>query len=127
MNDISHEIFRKIINFSTNIPDISKLDKLLKYFLDQVCDILTCDAGTIFIVEKEDLYFKITKNVTLEQRLGKDEFHSQMESYHIPIDNYSMAGFCANSGGNVIINDVNNLEKNYQFKFNSTFDRKFNY
>jgi len=126
-NDISHEIFRKIINFSTNIPDISKLNKLLQYFLDQVCNIVVCDAGTIYISKDDNLHFKITKNVTLENKLGYNEFHNKIESFLIPINNNSMAGFCANSGENIIINDINLIDKEYPFHFNSSFDKKFNY
>ena len=129
------ESLRSEINLRTSeLTDLKKIGselsieydygKLLSTILSKSREITNCDAGSIFIIEKDKsgagiLIFKLVQNDSLA-------YHDFQESI-LPIDNKSIAGYVALTGKFLNLEDVYNIGDNEGFKFNIDFDKKYNY
>ncbi|MCS6884483.1 MAG: HD domain-containing phosphohydrolase [Acidobacteriota bacterium] len=97
--------------------------KLLNLIVEKAMELTSSDAASLYLVEKgEDgkdrLRFKYTKNYSIE--VGFQEFT-------IPISNASIAGFVAEVGIPLAIDDVYCLPAEAPYAFNKSFDEKTGY
>lgn len=107
-------------------------DKILDMIVQKAIENTLADGGSIYLLErvrqdslggarapyKRMLRFHKATNKTLKSRL----VNRLME-----IDNNSIAGYVAQSGNAVIIDDCYNLPEDTPFKFNIEFDRETGY
>ncbi|MEK7485598.1 MAG: HD domain-containing phosphohydrolase, partial [Planctomycetota bacterium] len=99
------------------------LDALLKLILNKAMDITASDAATLYLVEtniddENQLRFKLSFCRSLP--LNYKEFT-------IPINRQSIAGFAAQTGKILNLEDCYQLPANTEYSFNYSFDHEFGY
>lgn len=97
--------------------------KLLNIIVEKAMELTNSDAASLYVVEKDEqggsrLRFKYTKNFSI--KIGFQEFT-------MPISNTSIAGFVAEMGIPLIIDDVYNIPVEAPYTFNKSFDEKTGY
>jgi HD-GYP domain-containing protein (c-di-GMP phosphodiesterase class II) len=98
---------------------------LLEMILSQARRIATADAGSLYLVEKDEegrpisLRFKLSQNFTLPDL--------PLTEFTVPIDRTSVSGYAAVRGEPVVIADSYHLPDDVEFQQNRGFDEKFNY
>ncbi len=109
-----------IIQIGIAISAEKDLDRLLTLILEKSMDFSCSDAGSIYLVRKEELAFKIaiTRSLHLDQR-----FTDQV----MPITTASIAGYVALTGSPVLIEDCYDLPPGAPYTFNRTFDQSHGY
>ena len=63
---------RKILEVGVLLSSERNLNRLLEQILSSVMEIANCDAGTLYLLNKDKLYFTIMHNKTMEIYLGGD-------------------------------------------------------
>ncbi len=98
---------------------------LLTLILSQARRITTSDAGSLYLVERDEeghahaLRFKLSQNETLTS--------VPLSEFTIPIDNSSLAGYTAATREPLVIPDVYLLPEDVSYRLNRSFDEKFGY
>jgi HD-GYP domain-containing protein (c-di-GMP phosphodiesterase class II) len=97
---------------------------LLELILGQARRISCSDAGSVYLVEKDNgspsrLRFKLAQNFSLP--------NLPLSEFTVPIDHTSLAGYTAASGEALVIADVYLLPEDVEYKQNRSFDEKFGY
>jgi HD-GYP domain-containing protein (c-di-GMP phosphodiesterase class II) len=115
-----------ITQISLDINEVKDLDILLEKILTNVRKFFNADAGSIYLKEGNSLKFRYTQNDTLHKRLppGRKLIYN---TFSIPINNESIAGYVAEKHETVSIPDVYHLDDSVPYKFDSHFDRISNY
>jgi HD-GYP domain-containing protein (c-di-GMP phosphodiesterase class II) len=112
--------FAKIIALGIEITQVKDLDVLLERILKEARNLVSADAGTIYVKEDEKLKFSYTQNDTLQQRQpGKKLIYS---TFTLPINNQTIAGYVANNGEMLNLPDVYKLPSTLPFSFNRKYD-----
>jgi len=98
------------------------LDRLLDLILVQARQLLSAEAGSIYLVvgegEARELLFAHTQNARLSV-----PYHR----FRMPISKTSMAGFAAETGQSLSIVDVYRIPEDAPYRFNDSFDRQASY
>lgn len=108
--------------------DNYSLDKLLDQLLYYIRKHISCDAGTIYLREKNYLKFHIFQNDSLNNiNSNNDNEHENLRIYLEEEKNNNLIAIQAYTESKIIT--VNNLYENndYDFKGTKEFDLKFNY
>jgi HD-GYP domain-containing protein (c-di-GMP phosphodiesterase class II) len=115
-----------ITRVSLDMNEVHDLDILLEKLLTYVRRIFNADAGSIYIKEGDDLKFTHTQNETLQSRLdpGKKLIYN---TFSIPINNNSIAGYVAKNKETINISDVYQLNNTVPYAFDSGFDKISDY
>ena len=115
-----------ITQISLDINEVKDIDLLLERILTNVRKFSSADAGSIYLKQGDNLKFNHTQNDTLQERLpsGKKLIYN---TFSIPIDNMSIAGYVAQNCKTVNIPDVYQIDNNVPYTFDSHFDRLSNY
>ena len=101
------------------------LNTLLELILTQARRLTTSDAGSLYLVEKDDsgspvtLRFAMAQNHTLP--------FLPFSSRTVPIDHSSLAGYAASTGEPLVIGDVYLLPDDVSYRQNRSFDDKVGY
>ncbi len=87
---------------------------------------MRADAGSIYLIEGQQLKFSYTQNNTLQKQLpfGKKLIYSRLA---VQINNASVAGYVAKTGILINIPDVYNIENYQTYSFDGSFDRQTGY
>lgn len=99
------------------------LQTLLELILLKCRQITQADGGSLYLVEKENekercLRFKITQN---------DSVSFDFQEFTIPLSRKSIAGYVADTGKMLNLEDVKNIPADSEFTFNRSFDKKTGY
>jgi len=115
-----------LIQLSSELSRIKDLDILMEHILTEARRFVNADAGSIYIRDGDRLGFGYTQNDTLEQELtsGSKLIYS---TFTIPIDQESIAGYCAATGEILNITDVFHMDASLPYSFNRTFDERSGY
>jgi HD-GYP domain-containing protein (c-di-GMP phosphodiesterase class II) len=115
-----------ITQISLDISEIHDIDLLLEKILSNVRRFFNADAGSIYLRQGDKLKFSHTQNETLQSRLdpGKKLIYN---TFSIPIDNNSIAGYVAKNLDTVNIPDVYKMSNRVPYSFDSSFDEISNY
>lgn len=115
-----------ITQISLDLNETKDVDLLLERILTNVRKFYNADAGSIYLKNGQDLMFSYTQNDTLQKRLepGKKLIFN---TFCVPINNSSIAGFVANTLKTVNIPDVYGLNHSVPFTFDPHFDQISNY
>ncbi|WP_319558842.1 HD domain-containing phosphohydrolase [Marispirochaeta sp.] len=114
----------KIIERLHSVKDV---DILLENILHEARTFVNADAGTLYQLKDNQLYFAFIENETLFNRGESENDKYLYTTRSIPADTKSIAGFVAETGQSLLIDDVYSLPEEVSFQFNSEFDRKSNY
>ncbi|HUF50101.1 MAG TPA: HD domain-containing phosphohydrolase [Longimicrobiales bacterium] len=99
-------------------------DALLVQILDQAKRLTHSDAGSLYLVERDEagqkrLRFKLSQNDSL-QNLPFVEFT-------LPINEASIAGYVASTGKPLSLDDAYHIDAAASYSFNRSFDERFGY
>ena len=112
--------FGKIINLGIEITQVKDLDVLLERILKEARLLVNADAGSIYVKEEDKLKFSYSQNDTLQQRQpGRKLIYS---TFKMPINNQSIAGYVANTGDLLNLQDAYKLPSTLPFSFNRKYD-----
>ncbi|MDH5717601.1 MAG: GAF domain-containing protein [Spirochaetia bacterium] len=97
-------------------------DKLIQLILQKSRELVSADGGSIYLVERKKNNQKPT-----HLRFKKSALDLSSDEFLLPIDTKSIAGYVAQKGVHLNIDDVYNLPKDVEYSFNPVFDRQYNY
>jgi HlyD family secretion protein len=106
------------------LSDETDLQYLLELIVEETRNFTDADAGSLYIVEGDTLYFQVAQNETLRTREG---YEASFKPFSIPISTQSIAGYCAITGEILNIKDVYNIPEKVPYAFNPDFDLKNDY
>ena len=99
-------------------------DKLLSMILAKSRELTNCDAGSLYLLEKNEegkrvLSFKLSQNYSLSGVVFKE--------HTLPLTKTSMAGYVAITGKSVNLKDAYNIPDGADYTFYDKLDKKFSY
>lgn len=101
------------------------LHALLALILTQARRVTASDAGSIYLIEKDD------EGTACALRFAMSQNHSlpglPFSTFTVPIDPGSLAGYAAATGEPLVISDVYLLPDDGAYRQNRSFDEKFGY
>lgn len=118
-----------IVELENQLNDIQDLDVLLERILSETRHIVNADAGSIYVVSGENdstLSIKYSQNDTQLKELPPGEKLPYL-FFSFPINKESIAGYVAETGETLRIDDVYDLPPTVPFKFNKQTDLITNY
>jgi len=100
-------------------------DELLGYVLAKTRRFTMAEAGTIFVCEPllSDGNTRTLRCVSAQN----DKINLNTASFTIPIDDHSIAGYCANHAKLLKIDDLYKISSAKPYEFNPSFDKKDGY
>ncbi|MBW1800849.1 MAG: HD domain-containing protein [Deltaproteobacteria bacterium] len=115
-----------ITQISLDINEAKDIDLLLEKILSNVKKFFNADAGSIYLKKGDSLHFSHTQTDTLQKRLepGKKLIYN---TFSIPVNNHSIAGYVAENRKTLNIPDVYKIGRNVPYTFDSHFDKISNY
>lgn len=115
-----------IAQISLEINEVKDLDILLERILTHVRIFFNADAGSIYLKQGDELKFSYTQNDTLQKRLGPDR-KLIYNTFFVPINNQSIAGYVAKNRRIVNIPDAYKMSGLEPYTFDSNFDNISDY
>ena len=115
-----------LIRLGIELNELSDLDILMEHILTKARQVVNADAGSIYIREDEELHFTYTQNDTLQRSLppGNKLIYN---TFSIPIDEKSLAGYVATTGQALNIEDVYQIDPTQPFGFSKEYDKAAGY
>jgi HD-GYP domain-containing protein (c-di-GMP phosphodiesterase class II) len=115
-----------LLQIIESISHIKDLDSLLETILTQARRFLNADAGTIYLVSGEKLYFNYVQNDTLfKEAKARDKYINS--SMSMDINKRSLAGYVASTGESLLIDNVYDIKSEVSYRFNASVDTKTSY
>ncbi len=113
----------KLIEIGISLSSERNIDRLLDKILLQACAVTTADAGSVYIIRKNESGERLLHfSNTLSHSLNVD-----FKEFTIPIGPDSIAGYVALTGESLRLEDCYNIPDRYQFSINKSFDQNNNY
>jgi HD-GYP domain-containing protein (c-di-GMP phosphodiesterase class II) len=115
-----------IMRIAEDISHIRDLDSLLDRVLGEARSFTEADAGSIYLVQGDELTFDYVQNDSLSKR----DLNCNRYLYNndrMPISHCSIAGYVAITKAPLIIDDVYKLKSGVPYGFNRSFDEKSSY
>lgn len=101
------------------------IDGILDRILLDVRELASADAGSIYLVDGDQLKFSFVHNDSL---FTLDEGNKMVYAEHsVPMDSSSIVGYAATKGETVVIDDAYALPSGLPYGFNKDFDRATGY
>ena len=117
-----------LVDASLALSEVRDLEKLLELIAKTGVEMAHCEGCSIYGVEGESLRFLASTNAVLDQRVGKTKrMVENLRHFLVPLNNNSIAGFVAKSGGALNLADVYALNPSLPFHFNPDFDKRNGY
>ncbi len=116
----------ELLRIVENISHIKDLDSLLETILTEARHFLNADAGTLYLVSENRLYFNYVQNDTLfKEETAKDKYINS--SMSIEINKTSLAGYVASTGEPLLIDNVYDIKSSVTYRHNASVDTKTQY
>lgn len=101
------------------------LDQLLSLIVTKLRNMLSCDAGSLYLIERSTeagkpdmLFFKVAQN---------DSLGGDFKAFRMPINRHSISGYVAETGATLQIADVYEIGPDVEYQFNKAFDQNTGY
>lgn len=120
-----YDIIRDILTVIEELNTLKDVDAILDRVLGEARTMTNADAGSIFLVEGENLRFSYVHNDTLFR--GPDASKHLYTNFAVPINEKSIVGYAAKTGESVVIEDAYALTGNEPYSFNKNFDEDTGY
>ena len=108
------------------LNQVNDLDILMERILTEARRFVNADAGSIYIRHDDSLHFSYTQNDTLQKKLAAGE-KLIYSVFTISIDEESIAGYVASTGGPLNIPDVYEIDPVKPYHFSKKFDEVSKY
>ena len=126
MNTKEHDRLKDLILLSNEMSEVKDLDVLMERVLASAREFVNCDAGSIYIVQGDQLQFSYSQNDTFAGRLKPGE-KLIYTTFSMPITSKSIAGHVAISGEILNIEDAYDLPDSCTCRFDKSYDESANY
>jgi len=120
-----YDIIRDILTVIEELNTLKDVDAILDRVLGEARAMTNADAGSIFLVEGEQLRFSYVHNDTLFR--GADASKHLYTNFAVPINEKSIVGYAAMTGESLVIDDAYALTGNEPYSFNNNFDEETGY
>jgi HD-GYP domain-containing protein (c-di-GMP phosphodiesterase class II) len=121
-----YPVIHELLKINEELNHIYDIYSLLDKLLYETRLFLKADAGSIYLVEGNNLRFSYVQNDTLYE--NDSDFNKNIYAdITIPIGSESIAGYAALTGKPLNIPDVYNLPEEAPYTFNRSFDEKSSY
>ncbi|MGE5254329.1 MAG: phosphohydrolase, partial [Planctomycetaceae bacterium] len=87
--------FEQLLNVGIALSSAHDLEKLLDMILLEARRLTHADAGTLYLVKKDRLIFRVSQCQSLSARLGEDRMRQMYQSFEMPVSRESIAGYSA--------------------------------
>ncbi|MBK8004383.1 MAG: GAF domain-containing protein [Gemmatimonadetes bacterium] len=118
-----HEL-TELANIGVLLTTEKNLNTLLDLILTQARRVTQSDAGSLYIVETDELG-------TRRLRFKLSQNHSRPDipfaEFTVPIDHTSLSGYAATEAEALVIEDVYMLPPDVEYSFNQSFDQRYGY
>ncbi len=115
----------KLTNIGLALSAERNLDVLLEMIMEEARNFTYADGGTLYILEKNKLHYKIFQNDTLDIRMGGNN-ESPIPFPPLEMNSTNVSSHVALTGKTINIPDVSK-HKDHDFSGPRVFDQKFNY
>ncbi|BAI81024.1 metal dependent phosphohydrolase [Deferribacter desulfuricans SSM1] len=107
---------KKLLEITSLLVSKKNFNELIDEMLNLIREVVNADAGSVYLYDedKDELIFKYTQNDTINVAFNE---------FAIPVDENSIAGYCALKKEIFKIDDVYMLDEKYPFRFNKDFDK----
>lgn len=126
MNNTREEKLQRIIESEKMLGEIQDVDVLLEQILTEARSIVHADAGSIYVVDGNNLKIKYAQNDTQLNSLAPGD-KLPYTFFSFPINKKSIAGYVAYSGEVLNIDDAYEIPADRPYKFNQTTDKTTEY
>ncbi len=120
-----YDIIRDILTVIEELNTLKDVDAILDRVLSEARGMTNADAGSIFLVEGDQLRFSYVHNDTLFR--GADASKHIYTNFAVPINEKSIVGYAAMTGESVVIEDAYALSGKEPYSFNKKFDQDTGY
>lgn len=120
------EKLQRIIESEKIINEIKDVDVLLERVLTEARGIVNADAGSIYVIEKDNLKIRYAQNDTQQRMLAPGE-KLPFQSFSFPINEKSMCGYCVLTHELINEPDVYSISKDKKYSFNKSSDEVTGY
>ena len=100
---------KKILNVGVLLSCERSINKLLEKILISVMEISHCDAGTLYLLEEEELHFVIMRNNTMKTYSGGDGRRPDIPP--VPLSRENVCALSLMDGRTINIADVRNCSE----------------
>src|SRR5512147_1725486 len=106
-----------VMKLGFGFTEVKDVDVLLERILREARQLVSADAGSIYIKEGDKLKFSYTQNDTQQKKLppGRRLIYS---TFSIPINNQTISGYVAHTGEALNIADAYKLVSSLPYAFN---------
>ncbi len=119
------DIVKGIMTVIEDLNRLKDVDTILDRILFEARQMTRADAGSIFLVDGEELRFSYVHNDTL---FGHEGVNKQVYvSFGVPINDKSIVGYSALKGQTLVLEDAYDLDSNLPYSFNKSFDTQSGY
>lgn len=121
----SSDEIASILKIIDNLNTLKDVDTILDRILSESRRLSDADAGSIFLVQNDELVFSYVQNDTLFDPLkNRAALYTNLK---VPISHDSIVGHAAMTREPVIIDDAYNLPEGVPYRFNTSFDEEHGY
>lgn len=113
----------RVLQVDGVLGEIADLDILLERILLEARIATGADAGSVYTMEGDTLYFRHAQNDTLVSRGERVPY----TRFTVPVNKNSMAGFVASTGEMLSIPDVSLIPRGSPYSFDDLYDRVAGY
>lgn len=120
------EKLKNVIGVDSILNKIQDLDILLETILSEARNVLSADAGSIYIKEGNELAVMYSQNDTKSAELKPGE-KLIYNVFRIPIGTGTTSGFAAKTGDIINVRNVYNIPDDAPYGFDPSYDKKAGY
>ncbi len=121
-----NEQLQRIIELERQLGEIQDVDVLLERILTETKKIVNADAGSIYVLDGNNLKIKYAQNDTHLRELNAGD-KLPYTFFSFPINENSISGYVALTKKPLNIPDAYQISEDMPFKFNKNTDRTTNY
>lgn len=114
-----------ILKTTDEVNQLKDVDTILDKILYESRLFSNADAGSIFLVEGNELIFSYVQNDTLFK--GAEANAALYQNFTVPVSEDSIVGYVAKTRQSLIIDDAYALDPTLPYSFNKSFDSKSGY
>ncbi len=109
-----------VSEISGELNSIQDIDILMESILQKARKLIGCDAGSVYLQERDFLSLRYVQNDTIDKK--KNHKRSAIKFAQIPVTGGSIAGYVAKTGEILNISDAYAIAPNSPYHFNHSFD-----
>ncbi|MGP1438159.1 MAG: HD domain-containing phosphohydrolase [Treponema sp.] len=126
MSTKKEEVLLKIFEIESSLHNVQDVDVLLEIILIEARKVVNADAGSIYVVDGDNLSIRYSQNDSLKKKLPNGEKLPYV-FFSFPINSKTISGYVALTGRMVNEPDVYNIDETKPYTFGKETDKKTGY